>query len=148
MAEATERSILEKVQSLILDKLVSGQGWGQAAGEIESILNAVGVTPTNPQYAQMVFRTNAMDAFNVGQEIEVTEHPEVKDFFPAFEYLGIRDGREGEDHRPKFGKYYPSSLSFQHVRGPRVWNCRCSPRYVDKYEWDDLKNRGERFSNV
>lgn len=148
LANVTERTILSNVQDVILRALVSGEDWNVTPHRIEQILADVGVHPTNPQYAQMVFRTNAMDAYNVGLQHELEENPEVKEFFPAWQYLGIRDGREGDDHRPKFNLYFPSSLSFHEVRGPRVFNCRCTPRHIDRYQWAYLQASGVRFSNI
>jgi hypothetical protein len=148
LAQATETTLISKVQELILSRLVSGEDWQNTPAQIDQLLADAGVHPSNPQYSQMVFRTNAADAFNVGQTTEVMENPEVRDFFPAWEYLGIRDGREGDDHRPHFGRYYPNSLSFHFVRGPRVFNCRCGPRYIDRYEWADLSAKGATLSHV
>jgi hypothetical protein len=147
LARATETTILSRVQEIILRAVQTGEDWKTTPAAIDSILTEAGIHPTNPQYSSMVFRTNVMDAFNVGQHLEVIDNPDVAAMFPAWQYLGIRDGREGEDHRPHFGLYYPTSISFHQVRGPRVFNCRCSPRYVDRYEWADLYSRGVRFSN-
>lgn len=82
----------------------------------------------------MVFRTNAIDAFNAGHDDE-RQAPDVIDEFPVWEYLGIRDGRQGKDHEPHFGKFFPASASFAQVRGERPFNCRCSSRAVSRREW-------------
>lgn len=147
MSVATEQTILTKVQGIIADRLQTGRAFGTAPADIEDVLTEAGLTPTNPQYASMVFRTNAMDAYNVGIVHEM-QHPDVKDFFPVWQYLGIKDGREGDDHRPQFFKYYPNTLLFHDVRGPRVFNCRCTPRPVDRYEWADLSQRGAKITYV
>jgi hypothetical protein len=141
MATATEQTILTKVQGIIADRLQTGRAFGTAPADIEDVLTEAGLTPANSQYASMVFRTNAMDAYNVGIVHEMT-HPDVKDFFPVYRYLGILDGREGDDHRPHFGKYYPSSVPFHTVRGERIFNCRCTPAPIDRYQWADLQSQG------
>lgn len=148
LAQATEQTILNKVQNLILDRLRTGEQFGTATHEIERTLTDAGIHPTNPQYSEMVFRTNMMDAYNVGQVHEIESDPAVRSFFPVWQYLGIRDGREGEDHRPHFDKYFPAALAFHTVRGPRVFNCRCTPRYIDQYQWAELQAKGARLSNV
>lgn len=147
LAAATEQTVVEKVQKILLDRLRSGDDIGTGPSEIEQILNEVGVTPRNPQYAEMVQRTNLMDAYTTGYQIEM-EHPEVKEFFPAWKYLGIKDGRQGKDHEIRFGNYYPNSLAFALVRGPRVFNCRCCPNAIDKYKWKDLVNSGAVLSTL
>jgi hypothetical protein len=148
MALATEKTILSRVQEIILAQLSTGKDWSTTPAAIDQILAEAGLSPANPQYSQMVFRTNAMDAFNVGQHLELEQSPEVKAFFPAWQYLGIADGREGDDHRPHFYRYYPTTLSFHYVRGPRVFNCRCSPNYIDRYQWDKLVSGGAFLSYV
>lgn len=147
LAAATENELVERVQARILDKLKSGEEFSKAPRDIEALLDDVGVTPNNPQYAQMVFRTNTMDAYNVGLQLEL-EEPDAKEFFPVWKYLGIRDGREGADHRPKFGRYFPNSLPFALVRGKRVFNCRCTPVPIDKYQWAQLKAQGATLSTL
>jgi hypothetical protein len=145
LAQATEKTLLAKVQGVITDRLRTGRDWSTAPADIEHLLTEAGIHPANPQYAQMVFRTNVMDSFNVGMTHEL-EEPVVKDFFPVWQYLGILDGREGDDHRPKFNRYYPNSVPFHVARGPRVYNCRCSQRPIDKYEWAELKSKGAKLS--
>lgn len=169
LAAATEKTITEEVQAIILDRLRSGETWilepdrvaGQMAtgpAEIDKILTKAGVSPANPQYSQMVYRTNTMDAYNVGQQVEL-EAPDVKDFFPAWLYMGIADGRQGDDHAPRFcngspghwtpvNKYYPNSLPFHVVRGDRVFNCRCTFSPIDKYKWKRLQASGVQFSAI
>lgn len=158
LAAATEKTIVEDVQKVILDRMRTGQQWipeadrlpGQQAtgvADIQQILDETGCSPANPQYAQMVFRTNTMESYTTGYQLEM-EHPDVKDFFPAWLYMGILDGREGDDHRPRFGRYYPNSLPFAVVRGARVFNCRCVPNAIDKYKWKRLQAQGATFSTL
>ena len=85
-----------------------------------------------------------MDALNVGVQEELQA---ASDDFPAWQYMGIRDGRQGEDHEPHFDHYYPTRVSFQQVRGPRVYNCRCTQRPVSKREWARLQSRGVAFNS-
>jgi hypothetical protein len=146
LARATEDVLLRKVKGAILSRLQTGLAISEATADIQALLDAAGVTPANPQYAEMVFRTNMMDSYNVGADRE-RQDPDVVDTFPVWQYLGIDDERAGEDHRPKFGRYYPSSATFPEVRGERVWNCRCTQRPVDKWEWADLQARGARVES-
>lgn len=141
LSAATEDVILRRVQDSLGSNLIGG---GRSGGfqAVQSILDAAGVSPANPQYAEMVYRTNMMDAYNVGAEREM-QTDDMQDMFPVWQYLGIDDGRQGSDHAPKFNRYYPSSASFAEVRGDRPYNCRCTANPIDKFTWlEDLKPAG------
>lgn len=144
LAVSTDALLLQKVQGVIADALATGGG---TIADVQEILDKAGVSPRNPQYAEMVYRTNSMDAYNQGHD-EERQDPEVINYFPVWRYDGIEDGREGDDHRPKFGKYYPASATFAEVRGDRPFNCRCgaTPIYVD--DWDELKKGGARVESA
>lgn len=97
--------------------------------------------------SEMVYRTNAMDSYQTAA-FEEGHNPSIAEVFPCWQYLGIQDGREGDDHRPHFDKYYSRSRTFNDVRGPRVFNCRCSLRWIDKYEWEDAQKTGARIDET
>lgn len=144
LAVAADQTVLERVKGAIAKRLAGTNEPGTAAADIDAILDEAGVGPRDPQYAEMVARTNMMDALNQGAMAEL-QHPEMRDYFPAWRYEGIDDDRAGDDHRPNFGRFFPSDMSFAEVRGPRVWNCRCSMTPVSKYDWDEIAKRGGRF---
>jgi hypothetical protein len=144
LAVATDTQLLGHVKDIIRDRLATGQEVSDAPAEIEDVLERAGVTPKNPQYSEMTFRTSMMDSYNIGAEAEM-RHPDVASFFPSWQYLGVRDGRQGEDHEPHFDKYYPNGVSFHSVRGPRVFNCRCTFRPIDKFDWSALQSQGARL---
>jgi hypothetical protein len=140
LAAATDDILLRKVKVTLADALAGGTSSGI---DVALILEAAGVSPRNPQYAEMVYRTNMMDAFNTGASRELQD-PDVAEAFPVWRYVGIRDGRQGKDHEPQFDRYYPNSRAFADVRGERVFNCRCSFIPIDKFEWERLQARGAR----
>lgn len=144
MAEATNKTIVDRVKKAIERRVAAGDTV-TGAQAIEDILDRVGIHPRNPQYCDMVFRTNYMDIFNVAAE-EQRQDPDVVDDFPVWRYMGIRDGRQGKDHEEHFDNYYPAKVSFQKVRGDRVYNCRCQAVPVYKAEWAKLKARGKKVS--
>jgi hypothetical protein len=141
LAVTTDETLLRKVQDVIADSMATGNA--ATTADVQDILDRAGVSPSNPQYAEMVTRTNTMDAYNQGQD-EERQDPDVIEAFPVWRYDGIEDGREGDDHRPKFGKYYPATASFAEVRGDRPFNCRCTatPIYID--DWRKLQKAGAR----
>lgn len=127
MAVATEQQLLEKVQKEIASRIASGEyGWGPQA--IQDLIESAGVSPTNPQYAEMVFRTNVKDALAKGTHEELSD-PEVLPNFPVWKYSAIvGDGRGRPTHSARNGNYYPSEVPFTKVRGEGpedVCNCRC-----------------------
>jgi hypothetical protein len=150
LAEATEITTVKKVQAAITKYL--GTDWASnpdpderpsGARVVQQVLDEVGVSPANPQYAEMVFRTNVMDSYHAG-ESRMRADPAMQEALPVWEYLGIHDGREGSDHRPKFGKFYPASVSFAEVRGARPFNCRCSSAPVPAARWEQLQAQGAK----
>ena len=147
LAKATEETLLTKVQTALADYLRTDWESPASANKpggarvVQAVLDRCGVTAANPQYAEMVFRTNVIDSFNTGVTRQMAT-PEMRSEFPVWEYLGIDDGRAGDDHRPHFGKFYPAAVSFAEVRGPRVFNCRCTQRPVHVTEWEEHKVAG------
>ena len=145
LAAATEKTLLKSIHDTLFNHLVEGKANGTP--DIQALLDRSGVTPRNPQYAEMVFRTNMMDAYTQSQS-ETMRDPQIQEAFPVWRYDGIDDGRQGEDHAVKFGKYYPSSASFAEVRGKRPFNCRCSPRPVHRSEWKRLQEQGAKLEHI
>ena len=143
LAVSTDAMLLQKVQGVIADTLATGGG---TIADVQEILDKAGVSPRNPQYAEMVYRTNAMDAYNSGFD-EERQDPEVINYFPVWRYDTADDERVGDDHRPKDGKYFPAAATFAEVRGDRPFNCRCgaTPIYVD--DWEELKKGGARVES-
>lgn len=142
LAVATEETILRKVQDLIAKRLESGEGVSSAAADIDALLDEVGVSPTNPGYAEMVFRTNAMDAYNTGAQRQLSESA---DTFPIWQYSNPDDGRSRPHHADLNGRYFSSQVPFNVIRGTGindVANCRCVPIPIDKWEWSDLRRAG------
>ncbi len=143
LAASANVFLTQKVQKIIGDAMRANRSVAQAQNAIREALAAAGVSPKNPQYSEMVFRTNAMDAFQQGMYEQGRDHDDGdEETFPCWQYLGIDDERAGADHRPKFDKYYPRTATFSAVRGNRPYNCRCSLKWIDKFDWDELKRGG------
>ena len=139
LAVATEQTVLQKVKDAILAGLRTGT---DATADAQDVLDAAGVSPRNPQTAEMIWRTNAMDALNNGAQAEIAS-PEMQEAFPVIRYDGILDSRTGDDHRPHIGRYYPATRAFADIRGPRVYNCRCSFTPIHRSEAADLIRAGK-----
>jgi hypothetical protein len=144
LAAAADQVLLERVRDAILKNLEEGE---TATPNVQDLLDDACVSPKNPQYAELVVRTNMMDAYTTGSQAELAT-PEMQEAFPVWQYAGIRDGRQGKDHEPRFDLYFPSSATFQEVRGPRVWNCRCCPVPIHRLQWPDLQARGAKVEET
>jgi hypothetical protein len=144
LAVATERSLLDEIQSVIADSIRDGEPGG--AITIRQLMIECGVAPKNPQYAEAVYRTNVMDAAAIGHDREMATD-DMRETFPVFEYSAITgDGRGRPWHVSKNGLLYPSKFLFTNVRGTSgedVINCRCTPIAIDKWELADRLERGE-----
>lgn len=154
LAGRTSLTIRGLVQKAIADTLAEGNvPKGEAL--VKSLLERVGASRKNPQYAEMVFRTNMIDAYQKGAQEELQD-PEVLPDFPAWQWVAINDNRLRDRHRKLAfdeqgrPRYYPSSVTFQQVRdhhGYDGYNDRCNFRPIHKAEWARLAARGARFSS-
>lgn len=141
LALTTEQTLLTRIHQLLERALETGQHIRQTPEWIDTLLDDAGVSPKNPRYAAMVFRTNLMEAYNRGSHEEM-QAPDVREHFPVWRYVGIKDGRQGQDHERHFDRYYPNHVSFEEVRGPRAYNCRCTSIPIHKNEWQRLQEQG------
>lgn len=142
MAAATEEGMLRQVKAAIERNIEQGV---DATPAIQDVLDEAGVTPKQPNYSEMIARTNLMQAYTQGHTEELQD-PEIQAIFPVWRYDGIDDGRQGPDHAPHFGKYYRTSTPFDTVRGARVYNCRCVGTPVTADEWRALQRQGAQVS--
>jgi len=144
LAVATEKGLLDRVKGVLAGGLASGESTTSLTVQVQDLLDRAGVSSRNPQYANMICRTNLADAYNTGQ-MEEMQDPDVKDFFPVWRYDGVDDSRASLDHKQHFGKYFPNGVAFDKVRGKRRWNCRCTPTPVNQFDWEDLQAQGARI---
>lgn len=146
LAATTDQVVLDKVKQVITDRLATGVGVSTAPADISDILERAGVSPRNPQYAEMTFRTNMMDAYNQGAQEELAASA---DYFPVWKYASIADERSRPTHAAKNGLYYPTSVPFVEVRGKDISdsaNCRCTFIPVLAADWKELQKAGARLA--
>lgn len=152
LAVTTEQIILRKVHASILYALEHGASRWEGAAGIDKILKDAGIVARRG-YADLVFRTNALEAYRTGGWGEY-QKPVYKDFFPVWRYVGIDDGRQRKgplprpDHNRWFRKYFPRNVSFFDVRGhgpENVANCRCGFTPIYDGEWKRLQFGGARL---
>jgi len=150
LAVATDTTLLEKVKEAIRRSLQTEPSVTRGKLEIQSILNHAGVSHLNPVYSELVYRTNAMDAFNAGWSRELAE-PDVAETFPVWRYANPQDNRSRPTHAARAGKYYSAPTPFAEVRGLEAKDaifCRCTGIPISKWEWAKLQQQGKRVEET
>ncbi len=151
LAASSDKIVLRRTFGFLKKRLETGDVKRKG---LAKLLDSLGVTSNNPQYSEMVVRTNVQDAYNDGYYNEVAEDPDMQAHFPYWEYDAVDDDRVSADHKANerggvtIGRrpsaFYPRQRRFDEVRGPRVWNCRCSFRWIDKFEAAELGLIGKK----
>lgn len=150
LAVDADAVLLDKIKQSIAEAIADGLTPGAGGQAVQRILDDAGVSVRNPQYAEMVMRTNVMDAYNQGAMRELQE-PDVAEAFPAWKFIGIADGRQRPSHAVHFGKYYPTSATFAEVRDSVAgkfdgFNCRCNFIPISRAELRELRDQGVALS--
>jgi SPP1 gp7 family putative phage head morphogenesis protein len=87
-------------------------------------------------HAETVFRTNMMSAYNEGRR-EMYSDPDVKAYFPAYEYTAIMDGRTSDICIGLDGKIYlADDPIWDSIWPPNHFNCRSTVVTVNKYDFN------------
>ena len=147
MARMVDETLLGKAHDLITAKLETGRGISTALKEIDDILAEAGISHANPQYSDMVVRTNMMGSYNRGAMQEMRA-PGVAEEFPVWQYMGIEDGRQREGHFVHFDQYFGNATDFEEVRDAATegefsgFNCRCTPQPIFKDDWQAAQAEG------
>lgn len=144
VAAATEDEVLSRIRDIVIGGMGRGEPYGPQ--EIRKVLDRAGMLPSNPQYSEMVYRTNVMDAHAVGHDREMMESPIMRETFPAWLYSAAVDEHSRKWHAARNDRMYSSNLPFSLVRGTKardVCNCRCVPIDLDRWEVDDRLASGE-----
>lgn len=141
-----EKLNIEKdVKALLNDALKNGMD----VKDFQFKLNELQVKYSTPAYgregtigtdildyhAETVFRTNMMSAYNSGRK-EMYQDPEVKEYFPAYEYSAIMDGRTSEICMELDGKVYlADDPIWSTIWPPNHFNCRSTVVTINKYDF-------------
>lgn len=86
-------------------------------------------------HAEVVFRTNVMDAYNQGRKESLLD-PAVKEVFPAWQYSAVMDGRTRPSHAAMDGQVFMADDPiWGRITPPCGYNCRCVLIPVNKYDF-------------
>lgn len=146
LAVNTDETVLDRVKRTLQAMLATGEV-SDGPALIEKVLDNAGVSETKPGYAEMVMRTNLMEAYAQGSHEEMKG---LEDEFPVWRYVGISDGRQRPSHDVHFDKYFPASVSFAQVRDSVKgsfdgFSCRCSSIPIHRNQWEKLQSSGARL---
>jgi len=128
LAKSTDLALTRKIQDTVSSMLKDGfdpSDSGRVIAEMGGWTRA---------YGETVFRTNAATAFSAGQ-FQQSQDPEVADLIPAFEYVAVHDLNTRPNHLAAHGLIAGTKDSIWNIFTPPIsYNCRCSLRFVDRYE--------------
>lgn len=147
LAVSTEIQLTRAIQREITGEIANGT---PSYRTVEKLIRTYGDEPRHRQYADMVARTNVMDALNQGQWDEL-QRPGMHELFPVWQYHAIRDERVRPWHAARDGRYWPIGVPFAEVRGTTardVCNCRCNWTAVHRMAWARLRAGGENIEPV
>ncbi|MCP4147634.1 MAG: hypothetical protein GY757_07780 [bacterium] len=102
-----------------------------------AIFDAYGITPLKSHHIETVYRTNLLSCYNQARFDEGQEN----DVVVAYQYIGIDDGRHLNDICKTFFDrvYLKNDPIWQRIRPLNHYKCRCSLRYITRYEWEREK---------
>lgn len=149
LAVATDETLLDRVKTIIADQLETGQRL-DPVGDIQDVLTEIGVSNDNPQYADLVYRTNMMDSYVQGQQRQFAS-PDMQAEFPAWEYHAIVNERSRPHHAARNGLLYPAEVPFGEVRGTdasEVINCRCGWSPIHRSLLNRRLQQGQRIETI
>lgn len=147
VAAATEQTVLDKIRQIIIDGMMKGTPGGSQS--VRSVLDQAGMLPSNPQYSDMVYRTNVIDAHAVGHDREMQD-PDMQETFPAWLYSAAVDDNSRPTHARRNNFLYSCKVPFVLVRGTTandVCNCRCLPIDLDRWDVEDRLKAGQIIRN-
>ena len=125
LARATEATTVGRVHRAVAEAIRDGHGGTPA---VHRALTEAGLSDENGSYAELVWRTASMSAYNEGAQAEMS-HPDLEGVWGGWEYLAVPDSRARPAHAARHGRIYPMSATFSEVRGTGpgdVIQCRCS----------------------
>ncbi|TAK51453.1 MAG: hypothetical protein EPO24_15815 [Bacteroidetes bacterium] len=137
------KQFLDAIQKKLEQALKDGTGYKEFAQGAREVIETMGYSGDEPLRLSTVYRTNLFSAYSLGQMEQIEQ---VKDRFPMWRYVAIRDNRTRESHLELDGKVFRVG---EGPVPPIDFNCRCSAQYIHVSETAGLEpwsvNNTERF---
>lgn len=132
-ARSVEDKLTKKIQKIIETAVREGRTAGQTENEImQEAANQA--HNWSRAYASTVYRTNTARAYTEGR-FEQARDEDVKAVTPAFKFSAIRDDVTRHNHAAADGLIASTDDPvWETLKPPLGYNCRCSVRFVSKFE--------------
>ena len=132
MARSAEMVITKRAQEAISQFIRSGE----PAEAISKTIQEIG--PFSEAYANTVYRTNVVTAYNEGRMQQATDE-DIADVIVGFRYSGILDNFTRDNHRAGFGTIAATDDAIWKThKPPNGYNCRCGLDFVSRFEAERL----------
>lgn len=133
IAGVEDGTLLQAVKDQIERSIRDGKDFLDFKGEVNRIFESAGVTKLSHNHLQTVFRTNIFSSYSVAQLAQVDS---MRDRFPVWRYVAIKDNRTRPLHRELDGRIFRVG---EGPIPPIDYNCRCVAQYLHTTE---VQNQG------
>lgn len=123
-----DAELLEAVKEKVRRAIEEGTDFKDFKREVNQIFDSYGVTRIAHNHLQTVFRTNVFSAYAIGQLEQVKL---MRDRFPLWRFMAIKDNRTRPLHRELDGKVFRVG---EGPIPPIDFNCRCTAQYLHESE--------------
>ena len=124
------QKFLDEIKLRLNDALYEGLSYQQFADEFNKLFISYGIVPENPIRLQTIFRTNLFTSYTAGQLKQVEQ---VKNQFPIWRCVGVKDNRSNIDHESITNKY------FRNGPYPPIWfGCRHTAQFIHIYQSENI----------
>jgi len=145
VAHVENEELLGSLKGLVAKALE--QGWTEAEfrEEAEGLFDTMGVTRIAKHHIDLVFRQNAVTAYQAGKFYQMSS-PDMRGQFPLWEYLTVGDDKVRPAHRAMHGfKAPPDDPVWRVWYPPNGFNCRCDvePLHYTEVQAEGLRPTGK-----
>jgi SPP1 gp7 family putative phage head morphogenesis protein len=135
VSRVASMDILSDLHAAVQAALDDGETLADFMSRLSEVMDRKGWGGITPWHAETVFRTNIQTAYSVQREEQYEGN---KESFPLAQYIATIDDRTRDEHAELNGKIYLIDDPFWDVwTPPSGFSCRCSKRYIHKYEAED-----------
>lgn len=124
------KKFLAEVKRELELALTQGTSYQDFAEQFKKLYLSYGIVPENEIRLDTIFRTNLFTAYTAGQLKQVEQ---VKDRFPVWRYVSVRDNRTRQSHSNLNGRLFRNG-----PYPPINFNCRCTPQFIHQFQLERM----------
>ena len=126
LAYQANEFIVMEVQDRLKAALAEGETLEEFRGNLKATYDRIGITEVSPHHTETVFRNANQTSYNAGHWGTMRQ-PTVMALRPYWQYRGIGDDRQRDEHAEMDGKVYRADDPiWDQWYPPNGHNCRCS----------------------